>query len=145
MCGIWCELMATQTATNNKFSQHHSRSRHNIFGNRVLLCSQQNIGGKISSPLDDTAAAFPSHRCSLHSMSRRRLAGGHGQREDNCHLSRSMVIPAARRTPGMLKSLSFLLPTRRRCSMVRKSVRPTDSACFFLLMTCWIRYDVVGV
>lgn len=42
---------------------------------------------------------------------------------------RSTVIPAAALTPGILRSLSFLFPTRRRCSMVRKSVLPTDSAC----------------
>lgn len=45
-----------------------------------------------------------------------------------CHL-RSTVKPVAVRTPGMFNSLSFLFPTRTKCSMVRKSVRPTDSAC----------------
>lgn len=47
-----------------------------------------------------------------------------------CH-RRSTVTPAAAVTPGILRSLSFLFPTRRRCSMVRKSARPTDSACVF--------------
>lgn len=41
---------------------------------------------------------------------------------------RLTVTPSAALTPGMLKSFSFLFPARRRCSMVRKSVRPTDAA-----------------